>query len=482
MSIPFPKGACIPLLSLVALGACATQPAYDRPSIATPADWTNRPTDPVAATTIDRADWWTVLKDDAVDRLAAAALKDSPTLDQAAARVDQARAVLGQRRAQQLPAIGAIGNASRINDRLGEGTGTIGQSGASFGASLAWEIDLWGRVREGKAAAQHRLDARVADAEAARLAVVGDIADSVLALRSCRLVLDIRDRDIASRETELRIGRSRLSFGAIAPFAIAAAESNLATARAERIVQNESCQRLVDALAAFTGLDGAMIAAMVKPTSTAEAAIQDMLLPAPPPFQPALPATVLLSNPAVVAAEREVAARWSEIAVARAERLPRLDLTAMLTGQWLRAFGTGSTYTSNSIGVGLTAPIFDAGVGAANVRAAQAAYREAVAQLMLAVRGAGRDVEDGLAAQQSAISRVETTRDALVAARYTLRANEARWRAGAIAHYELEETRRQFLIAEEGVVVAATDRARVWVALVRCTGTASNDIPEGPRG
>lgn len=49
---------------------------------------------------------------------------------------------------------------------------------------------------------------------------------------------------------------------------------------------------------------------------------------------------VLAAHPAVVAAEREVAATWEPIAVAWAERLPRFDLAAAISGQWLRAGGS----------------------------------------------------------------------------------------------------------------------------------------------
>src|SRR3546814_6115051 len=60
------------------------------------------------------------------------------------------------------------------------------------------------------------------------------------------------------------------------------------------------------------------------------------IIPEPPPLTLALPATILLGHPNVVAAEREAAARWAEIGVARADRLPRIDLVGLLTGNWIR--------------------------------------------------------------------------------------------------------------------------------------------------
>lgn len=464
------------LLPLALVGGCAMQPAYQRPAVDLPGAWTNAQGAVATSVPTSRDKWWTLLGDSAIDQLVAEGLRDNPTLAEAAARVDQARAALAGNNAGKTPAVSVSGNATRSHNRPDPQGENTGQSNSAISATLSWEVDLWGRVHQSALAARHRLTARTADAEAARLSVIGDIADTALALRACNLTLAILKRDIASRETELKISRARLAYGNIAPVEVATAETNLATARTDRITQEESCRRLVDALVALSGVEAAMVEALLAPVQTEALTTQVNLtflagaLPKPPAFTPALPATVLLGHPAIVAAEREVAARWSEIAVARAERLPRIDLVAILTGQWIRALGSSSSYVSNSVGAELTAPLIDGGAGGANVRVADAAYREAVAALASTVRIVIRDIEDGLAAQQSADARIETAAAALAAGRFALQANEARWRAGAIAQFELEESRRQFNQAQQSAVTAAADRARAWVALVRRTG------------
>jgi outer membrane protein, multidrug efflux system len=460
-------------LPVALLGACALQPDYRRPAPDVPASWSNAPDRAVpssAGAPDDGQAWWSRLDDPAIDQLVAAGLRDNPTLAEAAARIDQARALLTVRDAAKLPAVGIEGSATRARDRLNPGGGPSHQTSAAIGARLSWELDLWRRVRESAEAARLRVDARTADAQGARLSVIGDIADTAIALRACRLTLEVRDRDIASRETEWMIGRARLAFGSIAPVTLATARSNLASARTDRIAQDETCRRLVDALVALSGVDAARIGGLLagRPDGVGE-----RWLPTPPSHDPALPATVVLGNPAVMAAEREVAARWSDIAVARAERMPRIDLAAVLTGQWIRALGSESSFTSNSIGATLSAPLFDGGARAANVRGAQAAYREAVARLSQATRITIRDIEDALAAEQSATLRIGTSQDMLEAARLAFDANDARWRAGAISQFELEESRRQLNQAQQGAIAATADRARAWVALMRRTGPAA---------
>src|SRR3546814_8042961 len=82
------------------------------------------------------------------------------------------------------------------------------------------------------------------------------------------------------------------------------------------------------------------------------------IIPEPPPLTLALPATILLGHPIVVAAEREAAARWAEIGVARADRLPRIDLVGFLTGNWIRMLGSTPCFDTWSTGAELSGPLF----------------------------------------------------------------------------------------------------------------------------
>jgi NodT family efflux transporter outer membrane factor (OMF) lipoprotein len=429
--------------------------------------------------------WWTGLHDPAIDTLVAAALADNPTLVEAAARVDQARAAVTIGRAQGTPQVGLDASAQRART-VGAGaqpgaTSTINQNSAAVGPSLSWEIDLWGRARKTTKAARSRLQARDADAADARLSIAAQVADSVLMLRASDLLLRVRDADIASRENELAIFRTRVRLGSIAPADAATAESNLANVRIDRISQEQVSRQTVDALVALSGRPAAEVRSIVAAPVAAENiasippayASGDLaaLMPIAPVIVPGLPATVLLAHPGVVAAEREVAARWSEIGVARAERLPRLDLTAILTGQWIRALGSSASFITGSVGAGLSGPLIDGGSGRAEVVRAEASYQEAVATLNVTLRQAVRDIEDGLAAQDSAVRRIETARTAVSAARLTLRGSEARRRAGSIGAFELEDSRRQLNRAQESAIGAARDRAQAWVELIRRSGS-----------
>ena len=482
----------------LALAACAMQPAYQRPALQAPTAWANSSpklsATSASSTEVTSDQWWRQLNDTAIDDLTAAALSDNPTVAQALGRIDEAQATLNIDKAHRRPSMDLSGNAARQQSQYlvsSAGPYTLMMNSAAIGPSLGWELDLWGRLRESAMAARRRLDERNADAQGTRLSLAARVADTVLNLRACRYSLKVSDRDIASRETELELMRLRLEVGNVAPAEHASAVGNLATARTNRISRQEQCTRYVDALVALSGRDARTVSAAIAQPLAASGSIEPrrsdiandelatlsgqspMEMPTAPAIRLELPATVLLVHPSVVSAEREAAAAWAEIAVARAERLPQINLQAIFNGQWLSAFGQHVHFDTWSVGSSFSVPLFDGGAGAAHVRGAEARYAEAVENLRAVLRNTVQDIEDTLAAQASAEERTVTTQDAEKAAVVSLRANEARWQAGAISRFELENARRDSNTAHENAIAAARDCAQAWVDLVRASGSAA---------
>lgn len=441
------------------------------PDFRTPSTWSTSSV-PASSPPAEIGDaWWKALADPAIDAMVPSALADSPTLAQAVAHMDEARAVVGASAAQRLPALGLTAAAGRGRSlESGPDGGTSTGSTASAGLTLSWELDLFGRVRETVTTARERLAARTADARGVRLALAAEVADGVLALRGCAHSLQVQTADIASRARTLAMTRDRLAAGFVAAVDEARAASGLANARTELALRQARCERQVHALVALTGLQGADVRERVLGAPGAAAV---SFMPEPPLLTLAEPAAVLAAHPKVMAADREAAAAWADIGVARAARLPRIDLGALLTGNWMRAAGSTLHATTWSFAANLAAPLFDGGAGAAGVDAAEARYRASAALLVQAVRHAAQEIEVALTDAASAARRMDTTREAVAAARTTLSATEARWLAGATSLFELEDARRQFAGAEDSAIAARRDRAQAWVALIRASGNSA---------
>lgn len=478
------------VVAAMAVAACSVQAPYIAKPMAAPVAWSSN--NAIADARANPADdsWWARLRDPGIDTLVRAAMANSPSLAQAVARIDEARATLGASDAQRGPTMGATAGITRsraLNSSGGAGDSTIVATSAQAGPNLSWELDLFGRLRQSVDAARYRLDARTADAAGARLALAADVADTVLMLRACEWSRQTQQADIASRSRGLALTRLKVATGFAAPVDESRSVSGVASARTALEAQAEQCARDLNALVALTGVDAEAVRKATANPAHPElvgleriAALRDSVMPEPPRVTLALPATVLMTQPTVVAAQREEAAAWSDIGVARADRLPRIDLAAALTGQWLSALGSSFRYTAWSLGPTVSATVFDNGRGAANVDGAEARYREAVATLNARVRTAAQDVENALAAVASAKARTASTQEGAAAAFATLLATEAQWRAGSVSLFELEDARRQSASAQDSLITAARDRGRAWIALVRATGNAIEPAVEAP--
>lgn len=464
------------LLAAVALAGCSLQGPFRQPELAAPPTWSAQEAPPDAAAV--QEDWWKALGDPAIDALVGRALQNSPSIAQAMARVAEAEANLGVSRADRYPQITASAayvRGQQANTTSANGKLTELYSAATVSPSLSWEVDLFGRVRENVAAARSRLDARTADARAARLTLASNIADTVIALRACQGLAKIADTDRESRLHALQLTTLRQKAGFATAAELARLQTSVASAQTTLAAQQQVCMQYTNALVALSGEDPASVRKLSESPDAPQgndSGMPEVWLPQAPVVAPKLPATVLAGHPAMLGAMKDVQAAWADIGVARAERLPRLDLAAALTDEWISALGTSLHYLTWSVGPSLGVTVFDGGAGAARVSAAQARYDQALASLQGTLRSTVQDVENALAAEEAAKISRHAAEDALAAALIQQRAAQAQLRVGASSEIDFEDTRRQLLSAQQMALTARRDQLRAWVALMKASGAS----------
>lgn len=209
-------------------------------------------------------------------------------------------------------------------------------AGALF-ARASWHRDSVGkfdRLRDTRAAESRRLEARTADAAAARLLLSSQVADTLMSLRACRLILDLRREDIASRQRDPVLTWWRVELGFAAPVDASRSLSGVSDAEVGLASLDESCFKDLDALVGLQCLCASEIETRLRsPASPPKRTnYEASVLPKPPAATLTLPALVFARHPGVMAAEREVAACSAEIGDARANRLPIFNPTAALSG------------------------------------------------------------------------------------------------------------------------------------------------------
>jgi multidrug efflux system outer membrane protein len=463
------------------LAGCSLQQDYSTPALMGAQSWTSVSVEGKPSP----EQWWTVLGDPAINALVDGAILDNPTLAQAMAKMDEARANVSVNRADESPSVTVKASSTESYSKSSGGSGgnAIASTGQIPGHSLtttleptlSWELDLFGRIRSSVTEAQETLNARTADAASTKLSLDIDIANGVLDLRGCNYTVKVDQDTVTSYKSTLDVVHRKNIAGFSSPVDEASAERDVAAAGNTLAVQQETCAEDLNVLVALTGRDKATIAGLVAPLLPMKAADDTArYIPQPPQAVPQLPATVLLRHPSVIAADRDAAAAWAEIGVYKADRYPQIDLAAALTGEWLRFAGSTISSAGWSLGPTITGTLFDAGKNAANVDAAEARYRQSVAKLQETVRTTVKEVENALARQHAAEARMQLSQQSVTAASVSLKGAEAKWKAGMNSLLELEDARRQYAVAQNNLISAAHDRAAAWTALVSATANSLN--------
>ncbi len=464
-----PHRTCSALALLAAaalLAACAgAPPASVSPPV--PERWqAPLPADAAASATTGSAvrtplDWWARFDDPLLAETVAAAVQASPDLASARARIAEARAARALAGSALWPAVDVGANASRGHGDLSI-PGVVESRGVSLQAQ--WELDLFGGNRAAARAADARLDARQADAWAARVAVAAEAADAYVALRACEARLAQADADATSRAETARLTdlsmRAGFTSRADAALALASAAQGRTLARQQRL----ACDQTRQALVALTALDA--------DTLRDRLAARRAVLPAAPVLAaPAVPATLLAQRADVYAGGLAVAAASADVTRADAARWPRVTLAGNIGYARAEYAGTSLSGQTWTVGpVAITLPVFDAGRRAADAAAARARYDEATSRYAATVRTAVQEVENALYALQSTREREADAALAVQQFETSYRGVEARRQSGFASVFELEDARRQALVAQNTLIDLRRERVVAWIALYRALG------------
>ena len=455
------------IFSPVVLTACVGGPA---PDIATPP-----PDLPSAFATIDRVatggkvETLLPLNDPAFIVLSDAAVDGAPTLLEAVARIEQARANAERAGAERLPAIGADAgvtatrtNPAQFSNSLPPNI-TFDTERVAYAANLTarWDPDLFGVLRAQERAAIARIGAAEAGAVAVRLALIGEIAASVIDWRTLNARAEALQDDLDAANAIARLAGVREEAGLSAGFDRVRAEAAAAASRTRLAALESERSRLLGRLVTLTALPAQQVLSVLDEIAPANA------LTDPPT---AVPSLVLVNRPDIARAEAELAASDAELAATARTRFPRLDLSAAIG---LLAFSPGDLFDEDSIvgslAAGIAAPLFDFGRIEAEIDAAAAGKRIAFQNYRDAVFTALGDVEAayGLiaAADREAHAAVEEREQTERAARLA----DTRYRAGLSDFLTVLEARRSADASGERAAAAfgRARRARVllWQAL-----------------
>ncbi|HEX6268042.1 MAG TPA: efflux transporter outer membrane subunit [Burkholderiales bacterium] len=452
-------------VSLLLLAACATQPAYERPAVELPESWKQ-----AAPRFAEDGRWWRIYEDAALEALIQESFRTNADLLIAAARVDEARGILGEARSFLLPSVDAQASASRqqISTRTAVAPPGIPREHSSYRGTLnlSYEVDLFGRLRSNVQAARAELAASEAAREAVRLALAAQVAKSYFALRSFEQQVVLTRETLKLREDSLRLQRRRRQAGVIGDYELRQLEAEAAAARAQLPGLEQARELEEVALQVLLGRN---------PREVVESGVKTKAVqeeePGAPVLPSGLPSELLLRRPDLVEAEQRLAAANARVAVARAEIFPSIALTAALGSE---SAALSSLFSGGAalwtVAAALTQPIFSGGRTEARTAAAEARERAVLAQYQQAVRVAFSEVRTALVAQTRARESYQAESERAAALADTLRLARLRYDNGIASQLEVLDAERGLLAARIARIEALRAHREAVADLFRALG------------
>jgi len=456
------------LVSLTAaalLAGCSMAPAYQKPTVPTAAAYKEVPGwQPAGAAIVARGKWWQAFQDPTLNGLEDQLEAGNPSLAAAAARYAEARARAREARADLFPQVEADANYGRsrqsANRPFSPGT-TQTYDTATVGASLAYELDLFGRIGNSVRAASAEAKASGSDLAAVRLGLQAALATDYFNMRGLDARITLLRQTVEAYGKATDLTNTRHQGGVASGIDVSRADAQLASAKSE----------LDGVLADRANLEHAIAILLGQSPSGFSLAVADLALQ-PPAVPVGVPSTLLERRPDIAAAERRVFAANARIGVARAAFFPTITLGAAggyeaTQGHNLLSASSGF-WALGPVGAALT--LFDGGARAAQVKVARAEFDEAAANYRATVLTAFREVEDDLALGRQLAAQEQDQQAAVRAAEHTRDLALVRYRDGASDYLEVVTAQTAALDAERSLLQIHARRLGVAADLVRALG------------
>ncbi len=458
----------LPAACLISLAGCAQIPALDKSleaksieQLASSASFAA----PVAAWPADG--WWRSYGDAQLDSLIDEALRDSPNLAIAQARLHQAEAMTQFAGATRLPEVtgSAAFNEAKQSYNYLMPRAAVPKDWNDYGLAtlnLSWELDFWGKNRSALAAATSDQKAAQAEAAQTRLILSTSVASAYAELVHLFAVRDTAEAALALRTKSVELFRQRHEFGLETLASVRQVEARQAAAQAQLQAIDEIIGLQRNGLAALLGAGPDRGLAIVRPSVRFAGSN-------------GLPRNLALEligrRPDIVAARLRAEAAAKRIDQQKAGFYPSVNLMAFVGVQSL---GIDKLAKSGSdiggIGPAISLPIFNTERLQGQLRGAHAEYDAAVAAYNATLSNALREVADAATSRKSLDGEIVATRAAFTAAAEAHAMVSKRYKGELATYLDVLSAEDQLISAQRALADVETRAMVLDVALVRALG------------
>jgi NodT family efflux transporter outer membrane factor (OMF) lipoprotein len=465
------------------VSACMVGPDYKQPDAPVPSGFKElsgwKPVQPEDAA--DKGDWWVIYHDPELDRLERMVEVSNQTVKEFEAEYRNAVALVGEARANLFPTVGLTAGVTRAaggggssgtlrnSSNVASNVGSSGASGGSSGRSttiysvegnVAWDLDVWGRVRRQIESNVAEAQVSAADLANAKLSAQATLATDYFDLRAEDALEQLLRETADAYRRALQIVTNQYRAGTAASTDMVTARAQLQSAEAQLVGVGVQRQQYEHAIAVLTGHAPAELTIAPAPLASAV-----------PVLPPGLPSALLERRPDIAAAERAMQEQNALIGVQVAAFYPDISLSALggFIGNPLSQLFTVANRVW-SLGASASETLFSGGARTAAVAAARATYDQAVATYRQTVLTAFQQVEDALSDLRILEQQAAAEAIAVASARQAVQATLNGYLAGTVAYTSVITEQTSLLSDQQAALAIQQSRLVASVALVEALG------------
>lgn len=481
---PLPLMSAFRYMALIAtslvLSSCIDlAPFYQRPAAPVPATFGQAEADQKALTELA---WRSFITDQRLQQVIDLSLNNNRDLKVASLTIEKSRALYQVQRADLFPTIAASlsetaskGMASAANNvagnTAGAATGTAGSSNSSgkishvYRASVgfsAYELDLFGRIRNLNEQALQTFYADEENRKSTQISLIAEVATAWLTLAADKMRLDIAQQTLHSQQATYDINQKMFDLGVANALTLKQLQTSVDTARVAVATYNLQIQQDMNALNLLAG--SAVPAALLPDGKLANVALTT-------PLPRGVSSETLQQRPDVRAAEHLLQGANANIGALRAAFFPTISLTTTV--------GTASTELNGLFHSGssiwtfvpqISVPIFNAGRNRANLTVGEKNQQILLAQYEKTVQTAFREVADVLVQREGLQAQIEAQTSLTDAAAEAFKLADARFKNGIDSYLVVLDAQRTLYTAQQSLVTLQLNDAASQLTLYKTMG------------
>jgi len=459
------------LWTALLLTACTTVgPEYVQPDAPLPDAWQPTPVAGLGATEYELVEWWAAFNDPVLEQVVDLAHRQNLSLELAGLRVLEARAQLGIATGAQYPQQQfAAGGVTRVSPSENAGQGATSFNQYDLGASLAWELDFWGRFRRGIESADAAMMASVANFDDAMVLVTAQVVDTYVIIRTLETELRIAQDNLKLQQRSYDIADVLYRNGEDSELDVQQALTLLLSTKAT-IPRIETDTRLAkNALSTLLG----------QPTGYVDAVIGTGNIPEiPAEIAVGIPGDLLRRRPDVRQAEMQAVAQNALVGVATSDLYPSIALTGSFGVVSISSDagggGASGLFSSDSVsytaGASFSWPFLNYGRIRNNIRVQDARLQQALVAYQQTVLDAAREVDDAIVSLAGTQAQESIMADTVEAAKRSNELSLLRYQEGFSGYQRVLDAQQALFSQQNRYVQNRGSSVRNVVAIYKALG------------